>query len=655
MKYWLHRNSGGDYASPYAQSLLNKGYLSIGWKGLSNDDNLKLIIRKGWTGVDQVMSEHGWTLSRNRYCLARFIFEMKKGDLVVIPSPGKFSIYEIADNEPYSNESIDPSLFTDANDTLAEKTEQNGYFTFLNNQGNEIDLGFYRRVKPRLLHLSRYDKIDPGLYSKMRTLMTNIDISDVGYAIDNLLANVEKDSEVNITPLVLTTKELFSMALTIPCYQRPYVWNTENVEQMLSDIIQSMNHGKDRYRLGSIILHGNTIVDGQQRISTLALIRKVLKESHGTPYHDMCELKYNHTLSFDHLHENYKFIQSWISNIKDKNAFANYLDSHCEYVVLQISGKDGLAMAFKLFDSQNGRGKPLEAYNLLKAYHLRAMDSHPEDEKIKCDREWELATRFSKSPRETATYDILKHLFDEQLYRSRLWARNKSARRFGKKKIGEFKGMYIDKVHGPTHPFQNRQMLMYMTEKFYNAFLTDTMPIVSRFNGKDDSGICPFTNISQPIVNGKDFFVYIKTYSELYKKMFIELESYQLKEFKDFYKKYCLRYDGHWRTGDNYIREMYKSLILYLFDKFGENILNQYYKTIYLLCYALRRQYSKIFYQTVAKYPQELFVIIHNAKNESDLKVLESKLKIQIAGIAVDKGFEFSPYEEVIKLLNKGN
>ena len=37
-----------------------------------------------------------------------------------------------------------------------------------------------------------------------------------------------------------------------------------------------------------------------------------------------------------------------------------------------------------MFDSQNGRGKELEAYNLLKAYHIRAMELNGQDEKIKC-------------------------------------------------------------------------------------------------------------------------------------------------------------------------------------------------------------------------------------------------------------------------------
>lgn len=37
--------------------------------------------------------------------------------------------------------------------------------------------------------------------------------------------------------------------------------------------------------------------------------------------------------------------------------------------------------AFQMFDSQNGRGKELEAYNLLKAYHIRAMEQNSREEK----------------------------------------------------------------------------------------------------------------------------------------------------------------------------------------------------------------------------------------------------------------------------------
>ncbi len=54
-----------------------------------------------------------------------------------------------------------------------------------------------------------------------------------------------------------------------------------------------------------------------------------------------------------------------------------------------------LSEAFQLFETQNGRGKPLEAYNRLKAYHIRAMVDAERKDKIECDVRWEDAALYS--------------------------------------------------------------------------------------------------------------------------------------------------------------------------------------------------------------------------------------------------------------------
>jgi hypothetical protein len=329
--------------------------------------------------------------------------------------------------------------------------------------------------------------------------------------------------------------------------------------------------------------------------------------------------------------------------------FISYLDKCCEFVVVRVSGKDSLSLAFKLFDSQNGRGKPLEAYNLLKAFHLRAMATSDENQKITCDREWEQNTRYGRDTSDgIVAYDILKHLFDEQLYRTRIWCRNSEAWSFSKKRIKEFKGMQIDKSHAVDYPFQNKQLLLFMTEKFYQMFLKDTMPTCSRFSDGDGADINPFVSINQPIVNGSSFFDYIRSYAEIYKKLFLELDSYQMYDFKVFYVKYCLSYNGHWRIGDNYIREMYKSLIMLLFDKFGESGVNAYHRHLYVLAYSLRRKQSRVYYSTVAKYPAQIFSIIDNAKDLSSLRKLESIIA-QPEYKEIKNGYEFPCYDEVFK------
>lgn len=460
-----------------------------------------------------------------------------------------------------------------------------------------------------------------------------------------------EEEPLSIDADILPISEVLKKPLTIPNYQRPYVWNISNVEQMLFDIKNSMEQGRCKYRIGSIILHNNDIVDGQQRITTICLIKLAWAKNENAEKDNQCVLKFSQEQSFKHIQENYEYIKKWFNAIPENRRleFASYLEKCCEFVVVRITGRDSLSLAFKLFDSQNGRGKPLEAYNLLKAFHLRAMGASEESQKIICDREWEQNTRYGRNSNDgVSPYDILKHLFDEQLYRTRIWCRDSEAWSFSKKRINEFKGMQIDKQHSADFPFQNRQLLLFMTEKFYQTFLRDTMPTCSRFFEGDGGVINPFVTINQPIVNGNNFFEYVRSYAEIYKKLFLQLDSYQMYDFKVFYSKYCLSYNGHWRIGDNYIREMYKSLIMLLFDKFGEEGVNEYYRHLYVLAYYLRRKQSRVYYSTVAKYPSNIFSIIENAKDISSLRKIESLIENPEYS-EIKNGYEFPWYDEVLK------
>ena len=77
--------------------------------------------------------------------------------------------------------------------------------------------------------------------------------------------------------------------INLPNYQRPYKWGVKNVCALLDDIElaihQADKYADFKYRIGTIILHNDeddstlNIVDGQQRILTLALICKALKTS----------------------------------------------------------------------------------------------------------------------------------------------------------------------------------------------------------------------------------------------------------------------------------------------------------------------------------------------------------------------------------------
>lgn len=436
--------------------------------------------------------------------------------------------------------------------------------------------------------------------------------------------------------------------LMIPEYQRPYRWQNENVRLLLQDIYDSWKQGKSAYRVGSIILHIENknandkaveddekdviynIVDGQQRITTILLILKALKSNLSKLL--ASTLNYHNIDSKNSIVSNFKFIENWVAeNLgSEQGDFCKYVTDYCEFVVIEITN---LSEAFQMFDSQNSKGKELETYNLLKAYHIRAMESDLPEIKIACDRRWEDATRFNKDKDVNHKgSDILKQIFNEQLYRTRVWSKKESAFKFDRKKISEFKGLTINKFHPISHSFQNNELLLFTVQNYFASIGVEIKGIKNRFNNADLENINPFVLVNQNIINGKPFFDYIETYTELYKQLFVFNDEYtNLEEFKKFYQTHC-NYKGSHREGDKYLNELYKSLVFLVFDKYGEVGLNKYYKTLYALVYRLRLEKFQVKYAFVAEYPiaNDLFSIIDQSRSFLDFQLLESKAKVQI-------------------------
>ncbi|MEG1554817.1 MAG: hypothetical protein RR363_07335, partial [Rikenellaceae bacterium] len=264
------------------------------------------------------------------------------------------------------------------------------------------------------------------------------------------------------------------------------------------------------------------------------------------------------------------------------------------------------------------------------------------------DRRWEGATC------DPIGKDILKQIFSEQLYRTRIWSNNEDAWQFSKQSIDEFKGLTIDKDHQIGFPYQNKFLLQYLTNKFYDNILKGTISTKNRFHYGEPDNINPFVIIPQNIINGKPFFEYIETYVEIYKRLFIELESNQLKKFKTFYKENCLNYNGSYRSGDKYLREVYKSLIFALFDKFGEEAVDKFYETIYVLIYKYRLEKAQVKYSFVATVPKMYFVIIRQAKSLSDLAALNNELPSNFNEIKINEKIKNTEsIKEIVKKFYK--
>ena len=95
-------------------------------------------------------------------------------------------------------------------------------------------------------------------------------------------------------------KDAFCWWYRVPEYQRPYVWGSDQVNDLLEDVAQAMAHKPDgEYFLGSIVLQKRTstdggvntyeeydLLDGQQRLATCLMMHAVARDL----THD-CQLK----------------------------------------------------------------------------------------------------------------------------------------------------------------------------------------------------------------------------------------------------------------------------------------------------------------------------------------------------------------------------
>lgn len=258
----------------------------------------------------------------------------------------------------------------------------------------------------------------------------------------NFLKGAEVMSNTTPNATIKSIDDLLQMELEIPNYQRPYKWTRKNVSELLNDIDTAIAdnelYGGDfQYRVGTVILHREVnkeghdiynIVDGQQRIITLSLIKFALNSDIQIP---ILSQTFSSKETISHIQDNYALIKDrlcakdaeWRKRVID--AFANTLES----VVLVV---EELSEAFQLFDSQNTRGKELYPHDLLKAYHLREMDNFS-FEKLRLIKEWEKI-----NPQQ------IKNLFSTYLYPILKWAQKDNYKPFTASEIESYKGVPAD-------------------------------------------------------------------------------------------------------------------------------------------------------------------------------------------------------------------
>lgn len=378
--------------------------------------------------------------------------------------------------------------------------------------------------------------------------------------------------------------------LTVPEYQRSYKWTVKNANQLLDDIICAKNENKEVYRVGTLILHVDekddniyNIVDGQQRIITFALLLKAMEESKiDFLKQNLPNNQYN---AFNVL-SNYRGFERRVMNMKDeteKRELCDYIKNNCELIV--VSTED-ISEAFQFFDSQNARGKKLYPHDLLKAYHLREMNTLDVHETERIVKTWE-----------DMNQKELANLFQEYLYRIKEWIKGNRSYELDENNMSMFKGV----TKNDNYPYAKFYKGAYVYADYLNH---SSIPFVTGMVEMN-----PF-QIDTTIIAGKPFFEYAKHYFDI------------LADIRNNNK-----YEGHFindndivktldnrkyrkGVGNGIARKMFDTAILLYVDRFcsatpskvDAELLEQFVVYAFVWAYSMRAQYKNVGWQVAENY-----------------------------------------------------
>lgn len=206
--YWLHRIS---HEWELSYSLLEKGYLSIGWNYYSKNPEVLSLARENDSNLFDKFMKDNDTTSRSRWNLWRFA-RFQKGDIIVVPLfDKKFSIYE-----------VEEVAIPIQQIKLNEVETKNGKMAVLKDEGyyvdNElIDLGFVVKVEKIFSEKPR-SWADPKLIARMKIRQANAELIGFENEINNAIKAKEPASLYGklISNLNDSVTETLSQVIT-PC------------------------------------------------------------------------------------------------------------------------------------------------------------------------------------------------------------------------------------------------------------------------------------------------------------------------------------------------------------------------------------------------------------------------------------------------------
>jgi len=388
----------------------------------------------------------------------------------------------------------------------------------------------------------------------------------------------------------LSIPELFSLPLDIPEYQRPYVWTKNEVLTLLKDIYAYQHHSQEEpmYYLGSIILHEHdnlySIIDGQQRITTLAILLHILSSR------QEISIKYHSPVSMENIRKNAQIIREFCTG-KDIN---EHTLQHINVTLVITQQEDD---AYTFFETQNTGGVRLSGIDIIKAHHLRYIGKDSQNEYYA--RKWEQFKYLDEVTR--------------LLLLGRRW------------NILHWEKVPPKNTHGDyTREKQKKQIII---DEFSNKTLNGHQKIGFQQVQLEEEyrmlHLPPYKlALRQPLYNGENFIDYLDQFVSIYQNIFIKMD-----DLPEVYVRFTREViDVEDRT--EFVREFYQVVLISYVSRFGTERLIEAALQIFRYTYVLRLQNNSIREKSIPKFIQENHFIIDEVLTcytcDELMKVLQS-------------------------------
>lgn len=410
------------------------------------------------------------------------------------------------------------------------------------------------------------------------------------------MANDVKQSDVTVQVMAFAELCALDYPLKLDHYQRPYVWTQEKVRQLLRDLTEfSKQPSAPAYYLGTLLLHraqsqrAHFVIDGQQRLSSLAAVYHALT--------GRLPSKFDFHYRSPHSVVNLQQAQHVLAGAAPLPFDHSLFDRLC-FTVITVTQED---LAFTFFDTQNNRGVPLKATDLLKAYHLRAI-RHDDSQQVEqsqehCARRWE-AVQVAGAPSEAKRQDFAPTLFHQYLWRARNWCGQKRVERETHDEVLETfqqKSVENDAIDSvPLYPGHSNQF----ASRLYLQDSGDYRLELNAVQLSPNAANLPFT-LRQPIHQGMGFFLYAQKYAALLDALLHQPTTVEeVARLRQFYMVVPA-------ANSHYLRELFNLALLMFVDRFGYPQMLEFAHRAELVLGAVRLEKQYIFKEAPLKFLKE--------------------------------------------------